>query len=94
MEKLTDRSQGFLQSAQSLALRNNNQFITPAHLLKVMLDDKNGVASNLLSQAGANPDLLREEVAEELNKLPSEKVREIVGERLVKIEEGERDFRF
>ena len=70
MEKLTDRSQGFLQSAQSLALRNNNQFITPAHLLKVMLDDKNGVASNLLSQAGANPDLLREEVAEELNKLP------------------------
>ena len=70
MEKLTDRSQGFLQNAQSLALRNNNQFITPAHLLKVMLDDKNGVASNLLSQAGANPDLLREEVAAELNKLP------------------------
>ncbi len=70
MEKLTDRSQGFLQNAQSLALRNSNQFITPAHLLKVMLDDKNGVASNLLSQAGANPDLLREEVAAELNKLP------------------------
>ncbi len=70
MDKLTDRSQGFLQNAQSLAVRNNHQFITPAHLLKVMLEDKNGFASNLISQSEANPDLLREQVTEELNKMP------------------------
>ena len=70
MDKLTDRSQGFIQNAQSLAVRNNHQFITPAHLLKVMLEDKNGFASNLISQSEANPDLLREQVTEELNKMP------------------------
>jgi len=70
IDKFTDRSRGFLQDAQSLATRRNHQFITPAHLLKVLLDDKNGLASNLLSQAGANPDALRQKVAAKLDKLP------------------------
>lgn len=70
IDKFTDRSRGFLQDAQTLATRRNHQFITPAHLLKVLLDDKNGMASNLLSQAGANPDDLRQKVAAELDKLP------------------------
>ena len=71
LEKYTDRSQGFLQNAEKLASRNNNQFLVPAHLLKVILEDKEGMASNLLSQAGANPDLIRSKVDEEINALPS-----------------------
>lgn len=71
LEKYTDRSQGFLQNAEKLASRNNNQFLVPAHLLKVILEDKEGMASNLLSQAGANPDLIRSKVDEEISALPS-----------------------
>ena len=69
-EKLTDRSQGFIQSAQSLAVRHSNQFLMPEHLLKVMLDDKEGMASSLLAQAGANVDFVRAEVNDEVDKLP------------------------
>lgn len=70
LEKYTDRSQGFLQNAEKLASRNNNQYLVPAHLLKVMLEDKEGMASNLLSQAGANPDLIRAKVDEDISHLP------------------------
>ena len=69
-EKLTDRSQGFIQSAQSLAVRHSNQFLMPEHLLKVMLDDKKGMASSLLAQAGANVDFVRAEVNDDVDKLP------------------------
>ncbi len=69
-EKLTDRSQGFIQSAQSLAVRHSNQFLMPEHLLKVMLDDKEGMASSLLAQAGANVDFVRAEVNDDVDKLP------------------------
>ncbi len=70
LEKYTDRSQGFLQNAEKLASRNNNQYLVPSHLLKVMLEDKEGMASNLLSQAGANPDLIRSQVDEDISRLP------------------------
>ena len=70
LDKYTDRSQGFLQNAEKLASRNNNQYLVPAHLLKVMLEDKEGMASNLLSQAGANPDLIRSQVDEDISRLP------------------------
>lgn len=70
MEKLTDRSQGFIQAAQSLAARNSNQFLTPEHLLKVMLDDKEGMASSLIAQTGANVEKVREQVNEDVDKLP------------------------
>ncbi|MBR6327580.1 MAG: hypothetical protein IKR60_01735, partial [Alphaproteobacteria bacterium] len=43
IEKLTDRSKGFLQAAQSFASQNSNQFLAPEHLLKVLLDDKEGL---------------------------------------------------
>lgn len=69
-EKLTDRSQGFIQSAQSLAARNNNQFLMPIHLLKVLLDDKEGLASSLLTQAGADVTALRQKVNDEVSHLP------------------------
>lgn len=69
-EKLTDRSQGFIQSAQSLAVRNSNQFLTPEHLLKVLLDDKEGLAATLLMKAGANVGEIRSKVEEEVRNLP------------------------
>ena len=70
MEKLTDRSQGFIQAAQSLAARNSNQFLAPEHLLKVMLDDKEGMASSLIAQTGADVEKVREQVNEDVDKLP------------------------
>ncbi len=71
LDKYTDRSQGFLQEAEKLASRHKHQFIVPAHLLKVMLEDEEGMASNLISQAGANPQNVKSEVELELSKLPS-----------------------
>lgn len=70
MEKLTDRSQGFIQAAQSLAVRNSNQFLAPEHLLKVMLDDKEGMASSLIAQTGADVEKVRKQVNEDVDKLP------------------------
>ncbi len=70
MDKLTDRSQGMIQSAQNLAVREGNPYITTAHLLQVMLADKAGMAASLLTQSGANVDLLRAEVDEAVHKLP------------------------
>ena len=71
LDKYTDRSQGFLQEAEKLASRHNHQFIVPAHLLKVLLEDGEGMAANLISQAGANPQNVKSEVELELSKLPS-----------------------
>jgi ATP-dependent Clp protease ATP-binding subunit ClpB len=54
-EKYTERSRGFLQAAQSLALREGHQRFAPEHVLKVLLDDEEGLASNLIRAAGGNP---------------------------------------
>ena len=45
LEKFTDRSQAFIQEAEKLASRRNNQFVVPAHLLSVMLEDAEGMAA-------------------------------------------------
>jgi ATP-dependent Clp protease ATP-binding subunit ClpB len=55
-EKLTDRSKGFFQSAQSLALREGHQRLTPEHLLKVLLDDSEGLAAGLIARSGGRPE--------------------------------------
>jgi ATP-dependent Clp protease ATP-binding subunit ClpB len=55
LEKFTERSRGFLQAAQALALRSGHQRLTPEHLLKVLLDDKDGLAAGLLRNSGADP---------------------------------------
>ena len=47
-EKFTERSRGFVQAAQSLALNANHQQFTTEHLLKVLLDDPEGLAANLI----------------------------------------------
>ena len=55
LEKYTERARGFLQAAQTLALRSGHQRLTAEHLLKVLLDDKEGLAANLIRAAGGDP---------------------------------------
>ena len=69
-EKFTDRSKGFLQSAQSLALRENHQQLVPIHLLKVLLDDEEGLAANLIKAQGGDAKRALERTEQELAKLP------------------------
>ena len=69
-ERYTDRSKGFIQAAQGLALRSNHQRFTPEHLLKVLLDDKEGLAANLIRAAGGRPEQALAETEAELEKLP------------------------
>lgn len=69
-DKLTDRSKGFIQSAQGSAERNDNQFLTPEHLLKVFLDDPQGMAAGLISKAGGNPKKALTDVTEAIDRLP------------------------
>ena len=52
IEKYTDRAKGFLQAAQTIALREGNQQFTPEHLLKALLDDNEGMAAGLIDRAG------------------------------------------
>ncbi|GER06250.1 hypothetical protein JCM17843_05600 [Kordiimonadales bacterium JCM 17843] len=70
MEHYTDRSRGFIQSAQGLALRSNHQTFTPEHLLKVLLDDKEGLAANLIRAAGGKPEQALAATEAALEKLP------------------------
>src|SRR6201996_7663562 len=53
-EKYTDRSRGFIQSAQALAQREGHQQFAPEHLLKVLLDDPEGLAAGLIDRSGGN----------------------------------------
>ena len=69
-EKYTERSRGFIQSAQSLALREGNQRFTPEHLLKVLLDDEEGLAAGLIKAAGGDSRLALRETEAALNKMP------------------------
>ncbi len=70
IERFTDRTRGFIQSAQGLAIRENHQRFTPEHLLKVQLDDKEGLAANLLKASGADPQQALAETEAVLAKLP------------------------
>ena len=70
LEKLTDRAKGFLQAAQTIAIRMNHQRISSDHLLKALLDDNQGMAANLLTQAGADAKQALAGVDAALDKLP------------------------
>src|SRR3712207_2940249 len=61
-EKLTDRARGFLQAAQTIAVREYHQRIAPAHLLKALLDDEQGMADGLIQAAGGDALTARREV--------------------------------
>ena len=69
-EKYTERSRGFIQSAQSLALREGHQRFTPEHLLKVLLDDEEGLAAGLIRAAGGDPRLALKETELALSRQP------------------------
>ncbi|MEQ8179145.1 MAG: ATP-dependent chaperone ClpB [Amphiplicatus sp.] len=69
-ENYTDRARGFIQSAQSIALRDRHQQFTPEHLLKALLDDREGLAANLIRAAGGKPEQALAGVETALGKLP------------------------
>src|ERR1700726_1480020 len=69
-EKYTGRAKGFLQSAQTMALRRGHQRLTPEHLLKVLLEDSEGLCANLIRAAGGDPKAALQAVDAELDKLP------------------------
>ncbi|MGY3131904.1 ATP-dependent Clp protease ATP-binding subunit ClpB [Bradyrhizobium sp. USDA 4501] len=69
-EKFTDRTRGFIQSAQSLATREGNQQFTPLHVLKVLLDDNEGLAAGLIDRAGGNSRAILHATEAALAKLP------------------------
>ncbi len=68
-EKYTERSRGFIQSAQTLALRSGHQRFQPEHILKVLLDDKEGLAAGLIRAGGGDPAKALQGVEAELAKI-------------------------
>ncbi|MFW7268732.1 ATP-dependent chaperone ClpB [Gluconacetobacter sp. Hr-1-5] len=70
IEKFTERSRGFLQAAQTIAVREYNQQLTPEHLLKALLDDPEGAASALIRAAGGQTPAIQAAVEAALAKLP------------------------
>jgi ATP-dependent Clp protease ATP-binding subunit ClpB len=71
LEKFTDRAKGFLQAAQTVAIRMNHQRITPAHILKALTEDAEGMAAGLIARAGGNPRAVETEVDAALARIPA-----------------------
>ncbi len=70
IEKFTERARGFIQSAQALALREGHQRFTPEHILKVLLDDNEGLSARLIEAAGGRPQDALQAVEMALGKMP------------------------
>ena len=70
LNRYTERSRGFLQAAQTLASRKHHQRLTPEHFLKVLLDDEEGLARNLIRAAGGKPEAAMKAVDSALAKQP------------------------
>jgi ATP-dependent Clp protease ATP-binding subunit ClpB len=70
IEKFTERSRGFLQAAQTIAIREFHQRIGPEHLLKALLDDEEGASAGLIRTAGGDPVAARRAVEAELARVP------------------------
>ncbi|HGG04754.1 MAG TPA: ATP-dependent chaperone ClpB [Aliiroseovarius sp.] len=69
LEKFTERSRGFIQAAQTIAIRENHQRLSPEHLLKALLDDEEGMAANLIRKAGGEPKVVLDAVDASLAKI-------------------------
>ena len=80
MEKLTERARGFVQAAQTIALREQNQQLETQHLLKALLDDREGLAAGLMRAAGADPVRAAQEADAAVQALPQP--RRTLGEQL------------
>ena len=70
IEKFTQRSQGFLQAAQTIAVRESHQQLSTIHLLKALLDDQEGMAANLVRSAGGQAQIAAAQVTRSLAKIP------------------------
>ena len=70
IEKYTERARGFIQSAQSPAVRDGHQRFSTLHLLKVLLDDAEGLAGGLIDRAGGSSRAILKATEDALNKLP------------------------
>jgi ATP-dependent Clp protease ATP-binding subunit ClpB len=70
LEKFTERARGFIQAAQTIAMREDHQRLAPEHLLKAIMDDEQGLASNLISAAGGAPARVKEAVELAMGKIP------------------------
>ncbi len=70
LNKFTERARGFVQAAQTIALREGHQRLTPEHILKALLDDDQGMAANLITHAGGNMARVSEAVETAIGKLP------------------------
>jgi ATP-dependent Clp protease ATP-binding subunit ClpB len=70
IEKFTDRARGFLQAAQTIAIRDFHQRVTPEHLLKALLDDEEGAAAGLIKAAGGDATAARTATEAELARQP------------------------
>ncbi|MGH6948331.1 MAG: ATP-dependent chaperone ClpB [Kiloniellales bacterium] len=70
LERFTERARGFLQAAQGLALRRGHQGFTPEHLLKALLEDREGFAAKLIATAGGDAARVTAAVDAALDRLP------------------------
>ena len=70
LNKFTERSRGFIQAAQTIAMRESHQKLAPEHILKALMDDDQGLASNLIKSAGGTPALVLQGVDLALGKIP------------------------
>ena len=70
LDKFTERSRGFIQAAQTIAMREDHQRLSPEHLLKALMDDEQGLASNLISASGGEPKTVLQRVDLALSKTP------------------------
>ena len=70
INKYTEKAKGFIQAAQTIALREDHQRLEVVHLLKALLDDPEGVATNLITSAGGDPKRVRADNNAALAKIP------------------------
>ncbi len=70
LNKFTERARGFVQAAQTIALREGHQRLEPTHILKALMDDDQGLASNLITRAGGAPGRVVEALDTAMGKIP------------------------
>lgn len=70
-ERFTEKTRGFMQKAQTLAIRQNHQSLEPEHMLKVMLEDEDGQVQSLIRNAGGDPEKLRALAEKEIARFPA-----------------------
>ncbi len=70
LDRFTIRAQEGITNAQRIATDNNNQEITPEHLLSALLDQEEGIVVPILKKVGANPDVIRTDLSAEIERIP------------------------